>query len=273
MDKNSYFTTGEFANLVGTSKDTLFYYDKIGIFSPEIKDENEYRYYTIAQMEIFYVIKTLRELGMSLKEIKSYLDNRSPRGLIQLLNKQTKIIDEKIAKLKLTKKFMLQKSKQTKEAISIRNDITIEEHDYEEYLVLTKASKDISDRITATDIKSHIDYCDKNKIYSPYDIGGIHTIEKIKSHQFYDYDYFYTKVEKINSKMPLHMVPKGKYLNIFSRNGFYSLEDTYRMLISYADENSIKLIGFIYEDILLDELSVKGYENYMLKISVQIETI
>ncbi|HBY3460150.1 TPA: MerR family DNA-binding transcriptional regulator, partial [Clostridioides difficile] len=38
MEKQ-YFTTGEFAKLCGISKQTLIFYDKIGIFSPEYKDK------------------------------------------------------------------------------------------------------------------------------------------------------------------------------------------------------------------------------------------
>ena len=45
-NKQNYFTTGEFAKLVGVTKHTLFHYDKIGIFSPEIKEDNYYRYYS-----------------------------------------------------------------------------------------------------------------------------------------------------------------------------------------------------------------------------------
>ncbi|WP_418657894.1 MerR family DNA-binding transcriptional regulator, partial [Clostridioides difficile] len=38
---------GEFAKLCGISKQTLIFYDKIGIFPPEYKDKNNYRYYSV----------------------------------------------------------------------------------------------------------------------------------------------------------------------------------------------------------------------------------
>ncbi|WP_406241942.1 MerR family transcriptional regulator [Tissierella carlieri] len=98
MNKNlqNYFTTGEFAKIVGVTKHTLFHYDQIGIFSPELKGENEYRYYSVFQVEPFYVISALKELGMPLKEIKAYLDIRGPEKLIDLLNKQEDEIDKKL---------------------------------------------------------------------------------------------------------------------------------------------------------------------------------
>ena len=48
MNQERYIKTGEFAKLVGVTKHTLFYYDKIGLFSPEIKLENGYRFYSFS---------------------------------------------------------------------------------------------------------------------------------------------------------------------------------------------------------------------------------
>ena len=76
------FTTGEFAALCGVTKHTLFHYDETGIFSPAIRGENGYRYYAPAQIEVFQVISSLKELGMPLSDIKAYLDRRSPETLL-----------------------------------------------------------------------------------------------------------------------------------------------------------------------------------------------
>ena len=83
MNQERYIKTGEFAKLVGVTKHTLFYYDKIGLFSPEIKLENGYRFYSFDQLDVFDVIQTLRELEVSLEEIKGYMNQRSPKRLDQ----------------------------------------------------------------------------------------------------------------------------------------------------------------------------------------------
>ena len=84
MNKESFLTTGEFAGLAGVTKHTLFYYDEIGLFSPEIKTENGYRYYSVSQLDVFDVIYTLKELGVSLDEIREYMENRTPASLLSL---------------------------------------------------------------------------------------------------------------------------------------------------------------------------------------------
>src|SRR5699024_5561174 len=64
------FTSGEFAFLCGVKKQTLFHYDDIGLLTPEYKNNKGYRYYSVQQAEIFSVIQMLKEIGMSLTEIK-----------------------------------------------------------------------------------------------------------------------------------------------------------------------------------------------------------
>ena len=78
-----YFTTGEFARILGVKKHTLFHYDQIGLLSPALKEENGYRYYFVWQMDVFEVIKALQKLGMPLEEIKEYIENRSPERFMK----------------------------------------------------------------------------------------------------------------------------------------------------------------------------------------------
>ena len=42
-------TTGEFARIMRITKETLFHYDEIGLFQPELTQPNGYRYYSIYQ--------------------------------------------------------------------------------------------------------------------------------------------------------------------------------------------------------------------------------
>ena len=93
------FTTGEFAALCGVTRHTLFHYDALGIFSPAVRGENGYRYYTAAQLDVFQVISVLRELDLSLGEIRAYLDRRSPEALAELLEREDARLGEKIARL------------------------------------------------------------------------------------------------------------------------------------------------------------------------------
>ncbi|MBK5484907.1 MerR family transcriptional regulator [Peribacillus sp. TH16] len=97
VDGNSgkYFTTGEFAKLCNVKKQTLIHYDEIGLFSPDIKNEKGYRYYSYQQFEVFSVITLLKEVKMPLKEIKWFLTNRSPIELINLFKEKSIELEKK----------------------------------------------------------------------------------------------------------------------------------------------------------------------------------
>ena len=73
-----HYTSGEFARLCGTTKETLRHYDNVGILKPAEVGENGYRYYTNGQFFDFDLITTLKEAGCSLAEIKSYTEYYEP---------------------------------------------------------------------------------------------------------------------------------------------------------------------------------------------------
>jgi DNA-binding transcriptional MerR regulator len=87
MNKKSgkYLTTGEFAKLCKVNKQTLFFYDQIGLLSPMMKNEKGYRFYSIRQIELFFVIDLLKDLGMSLNDIQQYIQNKSPESFLSLM--------------------------------------------------------------------------------------------------------------------------------------------------------------------------------------------
>ena len=67
MSKNPklYYTAGELADLFELPKQTLLYYDKMGVLSPEFISENNYRHYSLKQYLILEVILNMRKLGIS----------------------------------------------------------------------------------------------------------------------------------------------------------------------------------------------------------------
>ncbi|MBR2833587.1 MAG: MerR family transcriptional regulator [Bacilli bacterium] len=97
------YKIGQFAEIVQTSIRTLRFYDKIDLFKPEEIDLfTNYRYYSKKQVEDFYLITKLKEVGFSLEEIKENWGNFNDKLLLQkkeelLQNKNS--IDKQIKKL------------------------------------------------------------------------------------------------------------------------------------------------------------------------------
>lgn len=265
MIEKFYLTTGEFAKLCQVTKHTLFYYDKIGVFSPEYTDEKGYRFYSSTQIEVFEVIHILAKLGLSLKEIQSFLDRKSPSELIKLLNQQKKEIDLKIEELSNIKAFIDNKLQVTEKIYVNKETEIVVENVEEENLILTDVSEFKEEHVVYM-LSKHIKNCNDNSISKPYSIDAIsvETGEKIR------YKYFATKL--LNRKSQNSFVKKsGKYVCIYHYKGINeSLEKTYKLLTNYIEKHKLKVEEYFYEETILDELSIRNYDEYVIKISVRI---
>lgn len=268
---NNYFSTGEFAKLCNVKKQTLFHYDDIGIFSPEIKLSNGYRFYSFSQIETFNVISILKELNMPLNDIKQYLDNRSPVEFISLLEKKDIEIKNKIKELQQMSNLLNKKIAMTNKACKINlKDIYLENLPTN-YLIKTTAHGTEEEKSLAVSLAHHINYCKDNDIYSPYIIGGMLSLDNIKNQMYSSYTYFFTQLDDNETILYNHIKEEGLYLIAYHESGYYTIDKTYDKILEFLDNNNYLVTSYFYEDVLLDDFSVKGYENYVLKISVKVE--
>ena len=121
------FTTGEFANICNVKKQTLFHYDDIDLLKPEYVAPNGYRYYSFQQAEVFTVIEILKEIGMSLSDIKDFLNANNLKETAEMLTEKAEMMQQKIEALQRTKEIIQNKKEQIVNAIELDIDrITIE---------------------------------------------------------------------------------------------------------------------------------------------------
>lgn len=95
------FTIGQVAKLKNVSPYTLRYYDKLRLFPKITRDKNGIRHFTQEDLQWFDIIKCLKETGMPLDQIKSFVDasyqgNETLASRIALLQKQTSKIQADI---------------------------------------------------------------------------------------------------------------------------------------------------------------------------------
>ena len=206
-----YFTTGEFAKLWGVKKQTLFHYDEIGIFKPAIKKKNGYRYYSYQQFEVFGVILVLKEMGMSLQEIKTYLDGRSPERLIHLFSEKVERINREVDHLNKLKHIMNDKIEMTKRATSLTgNEIELKELEAEYFMISPKLDH-LNDRGFFDQLSEYMQRDDFNQDAMWYSVGVMIDLENLKNKKYLDYTHFYSKIEDKAKAQTVFLKPKGLY--------------------------------------------------------------
>lgn len=272
QNRKDYFTTGEFAKLCDVKKQTLFHYDQIGILKPEIKGSNGYRYYSYLQLDTYNTIAMLKELDMPLSKIKEYLNNRTPEAFIVLLNEQKKLAEEKIAELKWLSRFIESRIEVTKEGLAASHgEISIEKRP-EEHYIITKYTGSNEDRDIYEALAEHIAYCHDNQIYSPYAIGGLIPSESGILEGDYKYSHFYTKIdpEDLFTANNITTVASQSYITTYSTQGFEHVPHMLHKILDFAKLNDYDTGDYFFEDLLLDEMSMFGFENHTIKISIPI---
>lgn len=101
------YTIGEVATQTGIPISTLRYYDKEGLF-PNIKKSNSgIRIFTDLEMETITIIECLKMSGLSIKEIKQFLDwcqlgDNSLEERQALFHERLEAVNDQIEKLQKT---------------------------------------------------------------------------------------------------------------------------------------------------------------------------
>ncbi len=86
--KKEWLTSGAFAALCGTTKETLRHYKDIGLLSPAHQGDNGYFYYDVEQFYNFYAISIFRQTGTPLEEIRRCLQGQDAAKTLKLLREQ-----------------------------------------------------------------------------------------------------------------------------------------------------------------------------------------
>ena len=104
----TYFSVGEISKLTNVPIQTLRYYDKMGLLKPAyINEQNNYRYYSINQFIKIDLLKQCKLIGLSLKEIEELLkDEITSDSMIKIIDRQRKVLDEKIKEMESIKAYI-----------------------------------------------------------------------------------------------------------------------------------------------------------------------
>ena len=70
-------TVSQLARLCGLSRTTLLYYESIGLLSPALRSDSNYRRYSTAELERLRIICAYRDAGLRLSDIRQILDEQS----------------------------------------------------------------------------------------------------------------------------------------------------------------------------------------------------
>lgn len=271
MFSKKFLNISDFAKISGVSRQTLIYYDRIGLFSPAYIAENKYRMYSHNQIDIICTITILRDLGVHLKDIKQIIKYKSPETSISVLNYQLNAIQEQIDKLSLLKNMTQMRLEQIVKGHTLFNNLPV--------ICITQEDKNVPFYV-GEQINREQCLIGDNEV-----VNFFNGVEKSKIPLIFAFGYIKPREEVLggNSKIVSRMcfrLKEEKYANAFMQGGKYIVacsrgdygknDHIYNMILRYVEENSLTVVGDFYEEYLIDELAETNPEKFVFQVSVRV---
>ena len=270
MNTNHLLTTGQMAHLHEISKRTLQYYDEIGLFSPAIRQDNGYRFYTYSQCQTLEIILTLEELGMKLKDIGHYLAHKSPKNLANLLVERQAHLRQKIRELQLLDTILSEQLGALHCVDAQTPGVVYEIYQAKERLLVTPPLTASDDRTVYQAIASTLKSTDDRHLYCHL-FGSLLTEDAWRHQDYTAYSQYYFKsVDSIPSAYCL-IKPAGDYLCINWQGDYASLPMAYERLFAYATAHNLILTGDAYENGLQDDLATPDPKAFITQLMIRIQ--
>ncbi len=261
------FPISQFAKLSRTTRDTLLYYDRIGLLSPIARGENKYRYYSSDQLAVTNVIRALQESGLSLAELKEWHDRRTPENMDGTLTNQIEWIDGKVEDLLRTKKLLSTLRQSIRSAGNVdEKAITIQF--LPETGIILGGVNDYSKGKNEYDALIRFYHSIENKYLDAdlnYPVWGFFPEERVRRGDWLKPERYYFQNPGGRDKRPAAYYAIG-----YTRGGYGRSDALYRRLIGYINEHGFEISGGAYEEYPLNEVCVADDENYLMRILITV---
>jgi DNA-binding transcriptional MerR regulator len=227
--------------------------------------ENNYRYYSTAQLPALNFVTTLSELEIPLKTIAELRKERDPEELLELLEKQEHQMDMEMRSLRMRYSIIHARRELMKLGMRINGDEVSVIHLEEKAMTLWPRNEYREGDTFLEPLAAQIAQTGEYHINLSFPVGGYHdSLESLinapgRPDHFISFDPIGTLTR-----------PGGDYLVGYARGYYGDIGDLPERMQAYAKENSINTTGPVYTLYLHEEISTKNPTDYLAQCSVAI---
>lgn len=267
----TYYTTGEFAKLCHTTKETLFHYDEIGLLKPAMVNNNGYRYYLSQQYFEFDFIKVLQESHMSLKEIKLFKDQKNSESFISILKEKNQELEKDKKRIEDMQCRIQQTIAMTKYGLNTKHgEPFFIECDEEHLLTIKLPHKPVNDQELVSCISEHLEYCREHHLCEELPLGTIVKKENIYQNIYIE-DLYYVVLDRFIDDSRYCYKPQGLYAIILHEGYYDTIDESFEVLLKYIKENDYEVCSDAYEYEIHNYFTVENPEQYLISLSMKIQ--
>lgn len=266
----NYYKIGEISEMYDMSRDSLMYYEKIGIIKPT-RDDNGYRLYSVSDIWRLNLIKELKSLGFSFKMIKEYLENRDLNSTNKLLQNGITLLDDQILKL-LKQKENMRKRMESIENTSKNSNLNSIELSYlkrRKGLILNGQIKRDEDFDLLIQ-KLQKDHNNKFGILGNNNIGSVFKVDSLKNGITTDFESVFCLL-KDNVKDYNIAFEEGYYVTLTYSGDYVNNKEHIQNMFDFIEENKLIITGNPIEIYKIDIHETENKDEFITEIQIPIK--
>ncbi|MEG1312408.1 MAG: MerR family transcriptional regulator [Romboutsia sp.] len=270
--KRKYYKTGELSKIYKLGRDSIKYYEKLGLLNP-IRDTNSYRMYTIKDICNLNLIRELRSLDFSMPRIKEYLQNRNIQNTKNMLKEEIELIEKRVDDLNSHKKSL------KKRLSSIDSCIEHTTFNRIELLYINKRKALTGDSNIRFD--ENVDYLiqklsekfeDKFYVLGNSNFGAVFDFGSISENIFNNYNHTFYLLDD-NATNYNFILDEGYYVTYTYKGDYKQYSQIFDMLYKFIEVNKYTILGDPIEIYKIDIYETSIEDEYVTQVQIPVKLL
>ena len=259
---------GEFSKLSLTTVKALRFYEKEGLLIPSCVDKwTGYRFYETAQLETAAKIKSYRQLGLSIEEIKSIFSGED-------VNKILSAKAEGLRKLRHDTELQLSVIEFILEGNEIKYQVTVKEIPemivYSSETVLNKYG-DLMQWIPSVGEECIKLNPELKCAEPPYEFCEYLDCEYKETDVRVRHNEAVVAFGNENEHIKFRTLPAAKVLSIYHKGAYDNIGEAYAFIVKYAEVNGYEIAGFARESYIDGIWNKESVNDWLTEVQLPIK--
>lgn len=266
------FSIGEVSKYQNISKQTLIFYDKIGLLCPAYVDpKNGYRYYSARQLDYLDTILIMKKIGFSLNEIRDHMKHFNIDTSLVVLRRQLTVLDAQIEELRLIRSRLAHRCEQMEQAQTYKGSPVIMEQVRKRYILYQPVTSPYTLSEISISTKKCFSEAFQKHLPIYFQSGVIVPLERIECGHFTEASTAFLPIEQTSEVDNVMELPEGTCVSLYHFGDYLSIGRSYTKLLNYCKEHALEIISDSYEFCVHDYITSFDENEYITKIMFYVK--
>ncbi|NTV90425.1 MAG: MerR family transcriptional regulator [Clostridiales bacterium] len=262
------YKINEISKLYGIGIDSLRYYEELGILKPR-RDSNRYRLYSLKDIYKLNIIRDLRKLDFSMKQIKEYLDHQCLENTLGLLHEEQEYVGNQIRILRARKQIIQNRIRTLESMSKIQTGVFSVKNLPDRYCVQLNEYITRDEEMDIVIKKIHSKYEDRILDFGNQTIGASISMEDLRKGLRNVYRSVFFILEQ-DTKDYDFQLPAGQYVSYYYKGDYNQNLERITETLSYIKEIGGCPMGDPFEIYEIDNRDTLKRDEFLTEIQIRI---